>query len=196
MALTQGLAKGRADLVESIIEEHARIDPGSAAPTPPVERMFLEGLKGSGLYDSYFDSAKELDLAGRIHFTGFLSHDELRYLLPMADLFAAPSIFSEAFGQVAAEAMCCGVYPLVTYASGFKEVAQELHAKFDDELPPMPRLLVDRDLVTNLADCTRALLSGQMTAQSGFKGRLSKLAGELYGWRRIAERYVELAKTL
>lgn len=196
MALSQALASGRADLVDFMLQKHAEIDPGSAAPTPPVELMFLEGLRERGLYDSYFGETRDLPLAERIHFTGFLSHGELRYLLPMADAFAAPSIFSEAFGQVAAEAMSCGVYPLVTYASGFKEVARELHTKFDDALPPMPRLLVDEGLVTNLSGCTKALLTSEITARHDFKGSLSGLAGDLYGWKMIAGRYVELAKRL
>ncbi len=196
MALASALAEGRSDLFEFMLEKHVELDPGSAAQTPPVEMEFLEGLRRAGSYESYFDGARSARLEDRIRFTGFLSHEELRYLLPMADAFAAPSIFAEAFGQVAAEAMASGVYPIVTYGSGFKEVFDELESALRDAAPPMRRLAIDAELVTNLASDIKAVLACGTTAREGFKRRLSGLAGDLYGWGMIADRYVQLAKGL
>jgi glycosyltransferase involved in cell wall biosynthesis len=114
----------------------------------------------------------------------------------MADAFAAPSIFPEAFGQVAAEAMASGVYPIVTYGSGFREVFDELESKLGDDAPHMRKLAIDAGLVTSLAKDIRAVLTCRTTAGKGFKRRLSGLAGDLYGWGMIADRYVQLAKDL
>jgi glycosyltransferase involved in cell wall biosynthesis len=196
MALASALAEGRSDLFEYLLERHGELDPGSVAHTPPVETEFLEGLRKSGSHESYFDAAKSAQLTARIRFTGFLSHEELRYLLPMADAFAAPSIFPEAFGQVAAEAMASGVYPIVTYGSGFREVFDELESKLGDDAPHMRKLAIDAGLVTSLAKDIRAVLTCRTTAGKGFKRRLSGLAGDLYGWGMIADRYVQLAKDL
>ena len=60
-------------------------------------------------------------LGNHIHFTGFLTREETRKLLAMADLFVMPSI-SEPFGLVALEAAQMGVPSIISKFSGVAEV--------------------------------------------------------------------------
>lgn len=54
----------------------------------------------------------ELGLQQRVHFTGWISHDDLPAVYNLADLFAFPSLY-EGFGIPLLEAMACGC-PIVT----------------------------------------------------------------------------------
>lgn len=67
----------------------------------------------------------------RVIFTGFLDHTCLAPLLTLAEWACFPSLVPESFGLVLVEAAACGVIPIVTYFSGFKEILDE----FKDTLP-------------------------------------------------------------
>ena len=52
-----------------------------------------------------------------------MNHEEIKHLLPAVDALVAPSVFPESFGMVAIEAMACGVLPILTYQSSFREMS-------------------------------------------------------------------------
>jgi uncharacterized protein (TIRG00374 family) len=62
--------------------------------------------------DKELELVNELGLAGRVHFPGWIAHDDLPAVYSMADLFALPSLH-EGFGIPLLEAMACGC-PVVT----------------------------------------------------------------------------------
>jgi glycosyltransferase involved in cell wall biosynthesis len=59
---------------------------------------------------------KRLDIKDRIHFTGWVSHDDLPTFYNLADLFVLPSLY-EGFGIPLLEAMACGC-PVLTSTTG------------------------------------------------------------------------------
>jgi glycosyltransferase involved in cell wall biosynthesis len=75
----------------------------------------------------------EKQAGARVLFTGALEHRHLAHLWPLADVSVTPSVFSEAFGMVAAEAASCGSPPLVARHSGLAEVAMGLEAEYPPE---------------------------------------------------------------
>lgn len=70
----------------------------------------------------------------QVLFTGPLEHRHLVHLLPLAEVAVVPSIFSEAFGMVAAEAAASGCPPLVARHSGLEEVAAVLAKAYPKHL--------------------------------------------------------------
>ena len=99
-------------------------------------------------------------LGDRIHFTGFLSRQETRKLLAMADLFVMPSV-SEPFGLVALEAAQMGVPSIISKFSGAAEVLPDaikidpadslsLAAQINNQLikPPSNRKKTDLSLLS------------------------------------------------
>ena len=70
----------------------------------------------------------ELD---RVTITGFLEHEQLREILPLASVSVVCSKAPEAFGMVSVEAMAAGVLPLCNKHSGLKDLLDAM-----DEIDP------------------------------------------------------------
>jgi glycosyltransferase involved in cell wall biosynthesis len=92
-------------------------------------------------------AAKRSSVAGRIHFTGFVSDEGLRRLYGACDLFVYPSLY-EGFGLPILEAMACGRAVACSNTSAMPEVADSAALLFDpnsdDEI-----VLAMRDLLLN-----------------------------------------------
>jgi glycosyltransferase involved in cell wall biosynthesis len=73
-------------------------------------------------------------LSGRVHFTGFVSDDDLVALYSDALAVTLPS-FSEGFGLPAIEAMACGVPVLASLAGSVPEVVGDAGLYFDPAEP-------------------------------------------------------------
>lgn len=187
------LSKGYKDLYLFLIQRHFKIDPGSGADTPEITKKFLEKLEKKGALDDFFKKAKELDFYDRVHFTGIMSHDELRHMMPLADVFVAPSIFTEAFGSVASEALACGVLPVITYDYGFKEVHDNIYKKLDEEsLNKLPSLRLNEDFIDNLVKNIIAILDFHKRKDSDFRSKCHNIAGSSYSWAGITSEFENL----
>ncbi|MCJ7471961.1 MAG: glycosyltransferase family 4 protein [Actinobacteria bacterium] len=192
-SLVYCLSKGYKDLFLFLAQRHFKIDPGSKADTPEITKKFLERLEKQDILNDFFLMAKELDFYNKVHFTGIMSHDELRYMMPLADVFVAPSIFTEAFGTVAAEALACGVLPVITYDYGFKEVRDNIYKKLDEEsLHKLPLLRLNEDFIDNLAKNIISILDFPKRKDSDFRSKCHNIASSFYSWTGIAAEYENL----
>ncbi len=132
-------------------------------------------------------------IADRVIFTGVLTHDELRLLLPCANVLVAPSVFPEAFGMVAVEAMACGAYPIVTYQSAFKDITDQLMRDLADFNLAMRPVELNQDASCNLAHNVLACFDYQDRRDdrpATLQQRLRQLAVDNYSWQGIARRYL------
>ena len=70
----------------------------------------------------------------RVIFTGFLDHTYLAPLLALADWACFPSLVPESFGLVLVEAASCGVIPVASYFSGFKEILDHFKERIPQDV--------------------------------------------------------------
>jgi len=136
----------------------------------------------------------DFDIRSKVTFTGILNHAQLVNLLPIMDVLIAPSVFPEAFGMVAIEAASCGVYPVVTYQSAFKEIADQVKELVGGRVD-IKDVLLNQDASTNIAQNVMSYLSKKdsMTPEqlSAFKDSLRKLVVDNYSWEGIANKYLK-----
>jgi len=189
-SMVYALDGGRKELFKYLVYNHLLIDPGSKARTPEVCRLFLEDLDASGKLDEYFNAASKLDISEKVHFTGIISHEELRYLIPLCDVFVAPSIFTEAFGTVAIEALSCGVLPIITYDYGFREVHDTIYneLKIGNSIK-LKKLIIDRNFITNLSHNINSVIDFKQRSDFSFREKCRNIAAYHYSWESIAESY-------
>ncbi len=141
-------------------------------------------------YRSCLDTVRG-NLKNRIYFLGHISHKQLAPLLAASDLLLAPSVFPEAFGMVAVEAMAAGALPLATYHSGLKDPMDAVSGELGE--PLLKSLAPGCKLTESLAGAVVRLLESRFTGADEYRHILQELAGRLYSWEVLATRYLRFA---
>ncbi|MHB8894321.1 MAG: glycosyltransferase family 4 protein [Candidatus Geothermincolia bacterium] len=96
--------------------ERYTLSPGSFDPV----LQFMAEIEQSGSLAEYVRFCHGVELREAVLFTGYLTPEEHRYLLPHARAVLITSLAQEAFGLVATEAMAAGVAPIASYHSGLE----------------------------------------------------------------------------
>lgn len=157
----------------------------------------LEKLQNRNFSDSYF-SATLRQITKRVIFTGYLSHDSLKDLIPSSDVTVATSIFPEAFGMVAVEALASGIIPIQTNHSGFSDVIHDYVMEFRNtfDATKLKPLHLNDQLVLNLANNISILLDyykkmSKKDRQS-IRHRAQNIVLNKYSWFAMAQQYLAL----
>jgi glycosyltransferase involved in cell wall biosynthesis len=131
-------------------------------------------------------------IRNRIIITGFLNHDLLSQILPLASICVVPSKLSEAFGMVAVEAMACGVVPICNNHSGLKDILETLK----QNCPELASITVtDKNLffdklpetIDNTLNFIHPNGYEDFSKIDSLRKQLRKIAVENYSWDKIAE---------
>jgi glycosyltransferase involved in cell wall biosynthesis len=94
-----------------------------AITNPQLENANLVLVGGDGWdHEQVKHKVKELRLNDRVHFLGYVSDDELKYLYRHCLAFVYPSLF-EGFGLTVLEAMACGAPVISSNTTSIPEVA-------------------------------------------------------------------------
>jgi glycosyltransferase involved in cell wall biosynthesis len=122
-------------------------------------------------------AALESGVAGRVHFTGFVSDEELLQLYNACEIFVFPSLY-EGFGLPVVEAMACGRPVACSNTSAVREVVDAATILFD---PGSTR------------EIARAMLD--LALDPELRARMARLALQRAGhfsWRKAAEKTLEV----
>jgi glycosyltransferase involved in cell wall biosynthesis len=124
---------------------------------------------------------EELGLQERVHFTGWISHQDLPAVYNLAELFAFPSLY-EGFGIPLLEAMACGC-PIVTATTcAPPEVAGDAAC------------LVDPLEVEQIATGIRTMLNDAHLRETKIRRGLARVAH--YSWERCAQEVLALFESV
>jgi glycosyltransferase involved in cell wall biosynthesis len=123
------------------------------------------------------EAARLSGVADRIHFTGFVTDEQLLQLYNACELFAFPS-FYEGFGLPVLEAMACGKAVVCSRTSAIPEVADGAALMFDPYDPD---------------EITRAMLD--LIRDSELRGRMERLGGQRsahFSWYKTAQKTLDI----
>lgn len=192
-ALNQGGEVGYLNLIAHPECYDSEIDPHSAN----FFSSLAEKLADSDFARDYFATAKE-EIGSAFVFTGFLGHDHLKSIIACSEIAVAPSIFPEAFGLVAAEALSSGIIPVQTNHSGFSEAIKLYVNEFSDifDKTKLNSLCLNKNLVFNLANNISKLLDyySNMDSQErqAVRVRARKVSIDYYSWEAVVKNYLQL----
>jgi glycosyltransferase involved in cell wall biosynthesis len=124
----------------------------------------------------------------RILFTGYLSHDLLRYLLPCADVSVFPSVLAEAGPLVFMESLAAGCLPLGTNFGGMAAHIDSLHGVLPDVI--ISTMKLNPDPKSLAADIATKVPTALKMAESS-KALLREAAVERYEWKNVARMLAE-----
>lgn len=144
-------------------------------------------LVGKGdMVEEYKKISKELGIADKVIFTGFVSDEELPEYYRSADVVAlTPTTVQEGFGMTLIEAMACGKPVIGTRIGGIKYIINEGENGF----------LVDVGDVISLGNLMIKLLSDKNLFKIMRKNR-TKTAEEKFSWVGSTEKLCKLYNNL
>lgn len=93
--------------------------------------------------ERFFETSASFQWIDRIHFTGYLKHAALRYLLCLSDVAVFPSIVKEAYPLALLEAMGTGVFPIASDYGGLKDGVKQLDGLFPREIMSLMKIPMD-----------------------------------------------------
>jgi glycosyltransferase involved in cell wall biosynthesis len=127
--------------------------------------------------------ARDLGIAERVEFLGFLSQGQVRQWMQRASVFVLPSL-EEGQGVVLLEALASGLPVVASQVDGIQEV-----------VTPSVGILVKPASAPSLAQAILTLLQDQ-TRWEGMSQQARHHMLAHYDWEEIALRYLELYQTL
>jgi len=191
-ALLWALERGDGRLVRTIAVQGATLEDaapegGAGAPYETLVRFF-DRLEARGEWARYLETARRAIRPERAIFTGYLTHRELKHLLPLAHVALVPSIVAEAGPLVFLEAMAAGCFPLGTYFAGTAERIDDAARVLPPEAAALMKLSPDPDrTVADIAEKVPAALAlGGVHMEA-----LRRVAVERHDWTQIARRLAE-----
>ncbi len=147
---------------------------------------FYNQLENNNELDSYYKKSHSHITQDKIIFTGYLGHEELRYLFPCCDVAVFPSLVMEAGPLVFLEAISSGCFPLGTYFGGMAASIDSISNKLSSEDADLMKITKENDKISfDIANKINAalLLDGK------YRRTLSKAAQELYDWGRVGQKF-------
>lgn len=192
-ALNCGDETGYLNLITHPETYDSEIDPSSAQ----FFSWLTKKLEDKEFVSDYFTTAKER-IGSAFVFTGFLGHNHLKSIIACSEITVAPSIFPEAFGLVAAEALSSGIIPVQTNHSGFSEVIKRYVDEFCDifDKHKLNSLFLNENLIFNLANNISILLDyyDSMNSQErqNIRERARRISIENYSWESVVKNYIRL----
>lgn len=149
-----------------------------------VHLVLVGDPRGDGFHSHYDELTERLNthtaLSERVHFTGYVSDDDLCALYSDAMALAMPAL-SEGFGLPAAEAIACGAPVIATRGGAVAEVVGEAGLFFD------PLSIEDIARVITAIASDRALADRLRAASLPRAAELS--------WRRCASQMLDLLES-
>jgi glycosyltransferase involved in cell wall biosynthesis len=142
---------------------------------------FLGELEKRGDLKRYFTPQKSNVRATNVIFTGYLTHTELQFLLPSADVGVFPSIVREAGPLVFLEALASGCLPLGTYFGGMAAGIDAVSKGASPEIAEVMKL----DPQNTIGDIVKKVplaLEASITSRND----LARFARERYDWKSVA----------
>lgn len=167
--------------------EHFALSAGAFDPVLD----FLNETENAGGLSEYIELCQEHDIKDAVIFTGYLTPEEHRYLLPHARAALVTSLAQEAFGLVATEAMAAGVVPIASYHSGLETALAPMREIWGEEAGAL--LLGTRDSFVSRISEACCLVRDMADADLSAKGTaMREIVKERFSWDAVARTMVEI----
>jgi glycosyltransferase involved in cell wall biosynthesis len=184
-AFVWALEHGDRALVEKIIAWGTALEGVSEGDAGGSEldnvARFYEKLDSHGELDRYFEIAQKNVRVNNVIFTGYLTHNELRFVFPCCDVGVFPSVVREAGPLVFLEALASGCFPLGTYMGGMAASIDAASKVVPAEVAAAMKLDPENTVADIASHVPLALDVGVR-----YKNDLATLARDRYDWTSVA----------
>ncbi len=183
-AFLWALEHGDRTLAGNVVHWGSTLEGGETKPFEEI-RLYFEALRACGELDDYFKTAQRVIRPERVIFTGYLTHAELKHLMPCCDVAIFPSIVAEAGPLVFLEALASGAFPLGTYFAGMAASIDSVAGDLPAEDAELMKLSPDpsQTIADIIAKSRKALALGHLHSD-----RLRSSVVERHDWIVVARK--------
>lgn len=121
-ALLYAMRTQKIEAIEELASSSGSLSGEGSDSLPHLAEWFTQA-RSTGEAEQWLELASRHRIDEHVTFLGLVDHGVLEHLWPLAEISVVPSILSEAFGMVAAEAAACGCVPVVSDHSGLADAA-------------------------------------------------------------------------
>ena len=146
---------------------------------------FYNQLENNNELDSYYEKASSHVTSDKVIFTGYLGHEELRYLFPCCDVAIFPSMVMEAGPLVFLEALASGCFPLGTYFGGMAASIDSISDNLPSEDADLMKISTENNKIS--FDIAKKI-NGALLLDGKHRYTLSKITQERYDWRSVGKK--------
>ena len=175
---------GNGDLFKQLVNHGRGLEDGSKGSLETLAEWIVR-LESLNEWDSWIDKAQRSRVHEKVVFTGYLTHEYLRWLFPCCDCAVFPSVVKESGPLVFLESIASGCFPLGTNIGGIKASIDSFSAVIPDEVGKLMQIQPDRSVGSMIENLTELLKSGHRW-QFPLREELLKS----YDWKSIADRLV------
>ncbi|MBW3535670.1 MAG: glycosyltransferase, partial [Gemmatimonadetes bacterium] len=187
-SLVWALERGDEALVRRIVGAASLVEDDPHAEGLAGVGAWLDALEARGELEDYLAQAARSRLGERVVFTGYLTHDHLRFLFPVADVAVFPSLVREAGPLVFLEALASEVFPLGTYfggmAASIDEAGEVVPARVAERMKLRTPDAPEGGMVRDIVQGTVAALADA----EDYGGPLRDMVSARHDWRSVAAR--------
>ncbi len=182
--LLQAFKQGENDFVKKIIMWGESLEQTGKNPFSEIID-FYDQLKKQNKLDEYFEKAQKYIDSNTVVFTGYLTHEELRYLFPCCDVAIFPSKVIEAGPLVFLEALASGCFPLGTYFGGMAASIDFVATKLLSQDTKLMKISAARNqMVADIVEKT----SQSLVMRDKHKTTLHNIATEFFDWNSVSKK--------
>ena len=165
-----------------IAEQGPGLEGGVAAPYEALA-LYLRSLSANPARRRPFNGQGARDAAARTSFLGYLTHRQLKHLVPCCDVAVVPSMVPEAGPLVLLEALAAGCFPIGTYQAGMADIIDRVSADLPAPVSELMKLTTDPSQVVDaLAEKAIEALS----LDGAYKSVLRSATVDRHDWARVA----------
>jgi glycosyltransferase involved in cell wall biosynthesis len=183
-AMLWALDGGKRVLLDNIARWGKYLE-GAREPEPLVHlQAHLATLEARGELARTLEAARKLHVSDRVLFTGYLTHEELRWLYPCCEVAVFPSIVAEAGPLVFLEALASGVFPLGIDIAGMAASIAQVSSALPPEAARLMKLRPEPE--HTVSDIVQGTL-GALALDRRHAGDLRRVAALRYDWSAVGE---------
>ncbi len=178
------ISKGNEQLIDKFIEHGYDLDLNAlVGPWEDVKYFLSDNINRKELLG--YGSA----LLDHVHFLGRMDHSLLKYIFPCADFSIFPSTVPEAYPLVLMESLSNGVFPIMSYFSGFKDAIDSLDDYLNKDILQLMKISMDPEKrIKSIIRCVSGAL--EYPGLNSVSPKLRSIAVKNFDWKIRARQMI------
>lgn len=145
--------------------------------------QFIDAFLKNNDPEVYFMESSAFEWKDRVHFTGYIKHPSLKFLLCLGDVALFPSIVKEAYPLALLEALAAGTFPVASNWGGLKDGLKQVEDILDSRTFEITHIPMDPS--TRIDEIIRRTQEAVNSVQPDTRQKVVQHIQKTCSWRKV-----------